>query len=191
MSAVLYVIFWYSSFLKYLFGLELISEDIMVSLLFFCATLSIFLQSGLPRLNLHVMIYTFTFVCSYISCVAFMDWFYTDQTGLDSFKGRALKPTISWAQEITFIVSVTLLGFAFLMLEKFVKSYANSLLERSRQIKTLEKEKQELAEEVKKIKGDEGQNVDLDAPVQKVIHILQTMANASGNVCLQRVVRLN
>jgi hypothetical protein len=101
-----------------------------------------------------------------------MDWFYTDTTGLQSYKGRALNPAISWAQEVTFIVSIALLGIAFLMLEKFVKLYANSLLERSRQIKTLEKEKEELVEEVKKFRGDDTQNVDLDAPVQKVIQII-------------------
>lgn len=150
---------------------------ILVSLLFFCAVLSIFLQSGLPHLHIHVMIYTIAFGGVYLACVGFMNYFYTDTTGLLSDKGRALSPTISWAQEGTFIVSIALLGIAFLMLEKFVKLYANSLLERSRQIKTLEKEKEELAEEVKRFRGDDNQNVDLDAPVQKVIQILQNMAN--------------
>jgi hypothetical protein len=37
---------------------------------------------------------------------------------------------------------------AFLMLEKFVKLYVNSLVERSHQIKTLQKEKEDLVEEV-------------------------------------------
>lgn len=153
-----------------------------MSLLFFCAALSIFLQSGLPQLHIHVIIYTIAFAGTYVSCIAFMDWFYTDTTGLESYKGRALSPPISWAQEVTFIVSIALLGIAFLMLEKFVKLYANSLLERSQQIKTLEKEKEELAEEVKRFKGDDQQNVDLDAPVQKVIQILQNMSTNNGKV---------
>lgn len=168
---------------------------ILVSLLFFCAVLSIFLQSGLPQLHIHVLIYTIAFGGVYLSCVAFMGWFYTDTTGVQSLKGRALSPAISWAQEITFIVSIALLGIAFLMLEKFVKLYANSLLERSRKIKTLEKEKQELAEEVKKFKGDDNRNVDLDAPVQKVIQTLQTMANSSemniqGREQLQIIIKI-
>lgn len=132
------------------------------------------------------------FVAANAASVGFMAWFYTDSTGLQTFRGRKLDPGISWGQEATFWFSIVLMGMAYLMLEKFVKLYANSLLERSHQIKTLQKEKEELVEEVcwlflwslmfivvqiKKFKGDGAQDVDLDAPIQKVIQVLQSMSN--------------
>lgn len=169
---------FYTAIIPYIY-LCIFSREahILVSLLYVCASMCIFLQSGIPYLQFHVVTYISLFVASNAASVGFMAWFYTDDTGLKSFRGRKLDPGVSWGQEATFWVSIVLLGLAFLMLEKFVKLYANSLLERSHQIKTLQKEKDELVEEIKKFKGDSAKDVDLDAPIQKVIQVLQSMAN--------------
>jgi len=169
---------FYTAIIPYIY-LCIFSREahILVSLLYFCASLCIFLQSGVPYLQFHVVVYIVLFVAANAASVGFMAWFYTDSTGLQSFKGRMLDTPVSWGQEATFWFSILLMGLAYLMLEKFVKLYANSLLERSHQIKTLQTEKAELVEEIKKFKGDGGQDVDLDAPIQKVIQVLQSMAN--------------
>jgi hypothetical protein len=169
---------FYTTIIPYIYVCIFSREaHILVSLLYVCASLCIFLQSGIPYLQIHVVIYIVLFVASNAASVGFMAWFYTDDTGVKSFRGRRLDPPVSWGQEATFWFSIVLMGLAFLMLEKFVKLYANSLLARSLQIKTLEKEKEELVEEIKKFKGDGAQDVDLDAPIQKVIQILQLMSN--------------
>lgn len=169
---------FYTAIIPYIY-LCIFSREahILVSLLYVCASLCIFLQSGVPYLQFHVVAYIVLFVAANAASVGFMAWFYTDSTGLKSFRGRKLDPGISWGQEATFWFSIVLMGLAYLMLEKFVKLYANSLLERSHQIKTLQKEKDELEEEIKRFKRDGGQDVDLDAPIQKVIQVLQSMSN--------------
>jgi len=170
---------FYTTIIPYIYTCIFSREaHILVSLLYFCASVCIFLQSGVPYLQIHVVVYIFVFVAANAACVGFMEWFYSDTTGLKTFKGKKLDPGISWGQEATFWFSIAMMGFAFLMLEKFVKLYANSLLERSHQISSLEKQNRELAEEVKKGKGDE-QNVDLDAPIQKVLAVLQSMSNSA------------
>eukprot|EP01132_Coremiostelium_polycephalum_P003101 gene3101-3879_t len=104
-----------------------------------------------------------------------MDWFYTDTTGTASYKGRVLNPKIHWGQESTILVSMALLGTIFIVLEKFIKSYAKCLVEQSIQIKTLEKEKHKLENELKGL--NKQKKVDLDAPIEKIMNILQTLIN--------------
>jgi hypothetical protein len=48
-------------------------------------------------------------------------------------------------------------------------------LERGQQIKNLEIEKEELKKEIRKMKENSDMNVDLDAPIQKVITVLQSI----------------
>ncbi len=97
-------------------------------------------------------------------------FYYVDETGTDFFYGRVLEPGIIWGQEITFIISLAALGIAFLLLEKFIKLYASTLLERSKQIETLKEEIRQFKEEIEI-------EVDLDAPIQKVISTLQNIAS--------------
>ena len=54
--------------------------------------------------------------------------------------------------------------------------YANTLLERSKTIEALEVEQEELRQEIKRYREQENTQVDLDAPVQKVISTLQSIA---------------
>eukprot|EP01112_Ceratiomyxa_fruticulosa_P008300 TRINITY_DN214_c0_g1_i1.p1 TRINITY_DN214_c0_g1~~TRINITY_DN214_c0_g1_i1.p1 ORF type:complete len:745 (+),score=137.62 TRINITY_DN214_c0_g1_i1:217-2451(+) len=171
---------FYTSVIPYIY-LCIFSREahVVVTILFFCATLSIFLQSGIPNLRSHVLVYIVLFLISYAASIYFITWFYTDTTGLSSGKGHTLDPPMSWTQEVTIMISLVLVGISFLMLERFVKLYAHSLLERSHQIIALEREKDELEKEIKKYKGDEEIDVDLDAPIQKVIGVLQEISNSA------------
>lgn len=148
---------------------------IMVSVLFFCSCMIIYMQSGHPSLQLHVMIYIILFLLIYTIIILIMFFYYVDKSGVDLFYGRILDPEISWGQEITFIICIALLGIAFLFLEKFIKLYATTLVDRSHQIETLEIEKEELRQEIMKYRDDQDVSIDLDAPIQKVIATLQSI----------------
>jgi hypothetical protein len=89
--------------------------------LFFCGTLIIYLQSGLPAIQMFTMVYILVFLLEYTAIILFMMFYYIDTTGVSFKYGRILEPGISWGQEITFIISLGLLGTAFLLLEKFIK----------------------------------------------------------------------
>jgi hypothetical protein len=60
-------------------------------------------------------------------------------------------------------------------------SYANTLLDRTQTIQALEIEQEELRQELKKMKEQEKNQIDVDAPVQKVIAILQGIAADMGS----------
>lgn len=66
-----------------------------------------------------------------------MDLFYTDTTGIDSSRGRVLDPSISWAQEGTFLMALALLCIAFFMLENFLHHFAGVLVEQERAVHQL------------------------------------------------------
>lgn len=134
----------------------------------------IYLQSGLPSIQFHLMLYILLFLLCYTSVVIFMMLYYIDETEVSFSYGRVLEPKIQWGQEITFVISLALLGIAFLLLERFIKLYANTLVDRSRKIETLEIEKEELVKEIRKYKIEQ-EDIDLDAPIQKVITVLQNL----------------
>lgn len=150
---------------------------IMVTALFFVSCMIIYMQSGHPSLQLHVMLYILLFLFAYTGVIVFMYVYYVDDTGEDFFYGRVLEPKIQWGQEITFIFCIAILGIAFLLLEKFIKLYATTLVDRSRKIETLEIETEELRNEIKKYREDQDVPIDLDAPIQKVISTLQNIGS--------------
>lgn len=134
---------------------------------------------------MHAMIYVLLFLIVYAAVIVFMLRYYIDSTGVDFFYGRKLDPPIAWGQEVTFILCLGLLGVGFLLLERFIKLYATTLLDRSKKIQTLEIEKEELVQEIKKYK-DERADIDLDAPLQKVITTLQ---NISGDLGVNSAIK--
>lgn len=148
---------------------------IQVSLLYFASVLLIYMQSGVATLQLHMMAYIMTFLAVYTGIVIGMANYYIDNSGVSFAYGRILDPLILWGQEITFILTLALLGVTFLLLERFIKLYATTLVERSREIETLELEKEELKNEIRRFKEGE-ENLDVDAPIQKVVSILQSIA---------------
>ena len=89
--------------------------------MYFCSALIIYLQSGLPSLQFHIMIWIASFLLIYTIIVIIMLLYYIDTTGHDFFYGRVLDPSISPGQETTVIICLALLGTGFLLLEKFVK----------------------------------------------------------------------
>ena len=60
-------------------------------------------------------------------------------------------------------------------------SYANTLFERTNTIQALEIEQEVLRQELKKMKEQEKPQIDVDAPVQKVLAILQEISADGGN----------
>eukprot|EP01116_Phalansterium_solitarium_P017504 TRINITY_DN4328_c0_g1_i1.p1 TRINITY_DN4328_c0_g1~~TRINITY_DN4328_c0_g1_i1.p1 ORF type:complete len:758 (+),score=285.67 TRINITY_DN4328_c0_g1_i1:3227-5500(+) len=154
---------------------------IITSILFFCCSLIIYLQSGVPALQVHVMIYILLFILEYAVIIIAMMLYYVDSTQISFSAGRILSPGIRWGEEITFLISLGLIGVAFLLMEKFVKLYASTLLDHSNNIKNLEHEKEQLLRELRAFKNTE-EKVDLDAPIQKVIASLQDMMNNSPDM---------
>ena len=51
---------------------------------------------------------------------------------------RALDPAISSTMEVTYLLTLGLLGIGFLLMEKFIKVYASTLVTWSQQISTME-----------------------------------------------------
>lgn len=147
---------------------------IITSILFFCCSLIVHLQSGVSNLQLHVMIYILLFILEYTVITIAMLFFYTDASSVSFSGGRILDPGISWGEEITFLISLALIGCAFLFMEQFVKLYANTLVDHTNSIRQLEVEKDALQRELRALKGAE-EKVDLDAPIQKVITILRNV----------------
>jgi hypothetical protein len=123
------------------------------------------------------MSYTVLFIFIYSMAVLFMMWFYTDATTTDEFFGRYLE--INYTEEITFLICLAVLGIGFLYLEKFIKLYAITLVEHTRHIKRLQIEKEQLAREVLRYK-DGSQYIDLDAPVQQAVKILNEFEGKLG-----------
>jgi hypothetical protein len=89
--------------------------------MYFCSALIIYLQSGLPSLQVHIMIWVALFLLIYTIIVIIMLLYYIDPTGHDFFYGRILSPPILPGQETTVIFCLALLGTGFLLLERFVK----------------------------------------------------------------------
>lgn len=147
----------------------------VIVILYFCSMLIIYLQSGIPTLQWHIMIWIGAFLFIYGATIVVMIYYYVDKTGNDFFFGRVLDPPIQSGQETTFIICLAILGLVFLLLERFIKLYANTLLERSRTIEALEIEQEELRQEIKRFREEQENDVDLDAPIQKVIAILQNI----------------
>ncbi|KAF2071837.1 hypothetical protein CYY_006854 [Polysphondylium violaceum] len=145
---------------------------VLIALLFFCSCLCIFIQSGVPKLRKHIIIFIIVFMINYACCLLFMEWFYIDTTGKQPYRGRVLNPKIHWGEESTILVSMALLGCTFLVLEKFIKSYGKCVLEQFNQIKALEIEKEKLESEIKIINLSK---MDLGTPLDKSMVILRKM----------------
>ncbi|KYQ89841.1 cAMP-specific phosphodiesterase [Tieghemostelium lacteum] len=152
---------------------------ILVALLFFVSCLCIFLQSGIPQLRKHILIFIAIVMVNYTACLLFMDWFYVDETGKNPYRGKTLQSKIHWGQESTILLSMALLGTSFIVLEKFIKSYANCLLEQYNQIKHLQKEKEQLQNEIEFIQNHN--KLDLGTPIDTVINIIRTLMNQNDH----------
>eukprot|EP00727_Mastigamoeba_balamuthi_P007579 m51a1_g3441 putative camp-specific phosphodiesterase (316) ;mRNA; r:656575-658251 len=180
LESLLNILFrFYTTLVAYVL-LQVFSREahILLSVLFYCSTLIIFLQSGIPHLQIHVMVYILLFLSAQSFTVMFMTWFYRDISGEDSKWGRVLDPRIDVAQEIAFLVLMALLGIMFLVMEKYVRVYTKHLLNRSEHVKKLEKVKKELQEEIKRLECLT--HVDLDSPLTKIVNDLNAMSEESS-----------
>ena len=148
---------------------------ILIALIFFSGTLVIQMQCGSPQLALHIRIYTLAYTTIYICCMMFMNAFYTDARGDSTWAGRKLDPEVNWGQETTFALAMFAIGVGFALLERFINTYSRVLAERREHIKDLDKARRELEKEVQRSGKAEKENLDMDAPIEKVLSTLRKL----------------
>ena len=75
-------------------GLIVISREahVMIGLLFFAFSLAVFLQTSSRHAHIAVRLYTVFYCVVYAGATYFMSIFYSDDEGLNFFKGNALTP---------------------------------------------------------------------------------------------------
>ncbi|KAJ3070914.1 hypothetical protein HK102_006555, partial [Quaeritorhiza haematococci] len=81
--------------------------------------------------------------------------------------------TINIAEEGTFIFSCLLLGIALFMLQRFIREYAFSLIDRQKHVAQLTKVNADLKSQLKALKKEV--DLDLESPITKVIKILRNI----------------
>eukprot|EP01136_Pigoraptor_vietnamica_P030892 Opistho-1_new@90729 len=131
-------------------------------------------QSGASKMRTHVLVASAAFIGCYIACVRFMDFFYSDTTGLRFWRGRIFEANrkIDYGGEVTFMIALFILGVAFNMLERFIKKYGTTLLERENNVNELFYDNEELKKQLQKATAGD-RKLDLDSPLTKVIQLLR------------------
>eukprot|EP01137_Pigoraptor_chileana_P025222 Opistho-2@94356 len=151
----------------------------LMAAVWFVTMMSANIQSGAKRLRTHVLIASVAFIGCYIACVRFMDFFYSDTTGLRVWRGRVFEARrkIDYGGEVTFMIALFILGVAFNMLERFIKKYGMTLVERENNVNDLYYDNEQLKKELSKAaSGDK--KLDLDSPLTKVIQMLREIQRA-------------
>ncbi|KNE60154.1 hypothetical protein AMAG_18480 [Allomyces macrogynus ATCC 38327] len=149
----------------------------LVTALWYVSFLIVYLQMGRPNMQKHLIGYSLAFLATYVSCVAFMGWFYRDNCQ-EFFCGQGLRDPITWSHEIVWIVACVVVVECFLTLERFIKHNALTLLERENYVQNLLQTNAELKRELKRMKMDKAGAADLDAPLTKVLQILKDIRDS-------------
>ncbi|KAJ3362262.1 High affinity cAMP-specific 3',5'-cyclic phosphodiesterase 7A [Allomyces javanicus] len=149
----------------------------LVTALWYVSFLIVYLQMGRPNMQKHLLGYSLAFLATYVSCVAFMGWFYRDNCQ-EFFCGQGLRDPITWSHEIVWIVACVVVVECFLTLERFIKHNALTLLERENYVQNLLQTNAELKRELKRMKMDKAGAADLDAPLTKVLQILKDIRDS-------------
>jgi hypothetical protein len=145
----------------------------MIAVLFYVTGVIIHLQSGHQRLQMHLFLYSVIFIVEYGVVLALMSWFFTDTSKISENRGDALQPGINWMYEIVFGLCLMMTATWYILLEKFVKTYALTLIERETYMNNLFATNIELRRELRRAKrGQELKEINLDAPIATVNGIL-------------------
>ncbi|KAJ3087500.1 High affinity cAMP-specific 3',5'-cyclic phosphodiesterase 7A [Quaeritorhiza haematococci] len=142
----------------------------IVMVLWYVSFLVIYLQSGHQDLKRHLIAYTIIFMGSYLICVFVMSRFYQDNCR-DFFCGVGLRPEINFSQELVLVAASMLVVGVIIMLERFIKLNASTLLERENYMTQLYLANIDLRRQLRQAKSNK--EVDLEAPLAKATQILK------------------
>ncbi|KAI9220119.1 hypothetical protein BC828DRAFT_384275 [Blastocladiella britannica] len=164
----------------------------LATALWYVSFFIIYLQTGRPNMQKHLVGYSVGFITVYVACVAFMAWFYRSDC-TDLVCGTALSEPISWPHEIVWLIACVVVVFCFMTLERFIKRNALTLLERESYVTNLMQANVELKRELKRMKMDKG--ADLDAPLTRVIQIIREIRDSGEtdhdtNASLDMVIKV-
>lgn len=134
------------------------------SLLFFACTTVIYMQIGDERSagTVRLLGFTILYIVSYVAALVFSSEFYTDSSGLAYRSGRVLDSPIDWGEEVTYCVSVLLLGSALQATSRFIHLYARSVASHQQEVSQLKAELESFTRSA----------VEVDTPISRVLAIL-------------------
>ncbi|KAJ3219533.1 High affinity cAMP-specific 3',5'-cyclic phosphodiesterase 7A [Dinochytrium kinnereticum] len=140
--------------------------------LWFVSFLVIYLQSGGGDLKKHIKIYAVALICVYSACIGFMSWFYVPScTRFWCGKGFENTDQIRVENESVLGAACVIIAFGFVMLERFIKMNASTLLERENYMNQLYIANIDLKKQLRRARNQE--EIDLEAPLSKATQILK------------------
>ncbi|KAJ3098210.1 High affinity cAMP-specific 3',5'-cyclic phosphodiesterase 7A [Phlyctochytrium planicorne] len=152
----------------------IISREIhmVVMVLWYVSFLVIYLQSGHEDLQKHLLIYSVTMMALYGLSVLLMSRYYS--RCFDWYCGGveidSNEPINRWNELILVVACIAVIS-AFVMMERFIKSNAWTLLERENYMNQLYLANVDLRKQLRRARNDE--EIDLEAPLSKATQILK------------------
>ncbi|KAJ3048826.1 High affinity cAMP-specific 3',5'-cyclic phosphodiesterase 7A, partial [Rhizophlyctis rosea] len=154
--------------------LVIISREahMIVMVLWYVSFLIIYLQSGHHEMGKHLIYYSITFICVYYLCVVAMFFFYTsDCSQIYCGVGFAEGEGIEFGFEAVLCGACGMVVICFVMLEKFIKLNASTLLERDNYMNQLYHANIDLKKQLRRARSEK--EVDLEAPLSRATQILK------------------
>ncbi|KAJ3285721.1 High affinity cAMP-specific 3',5'-cyclic phosphodiesterase 7A [Borealophlyctis nickersoniae] len=142
----------------------------IVMVLWYVSFLIIYLQSGHHDMSKHLMFYSIAFVLVYVGCVVGMHFFYIENCSTE-FCGVGLRGGIQPVYEAVLVGGCLMVVGCFMMLERFIKLNASTLLERENYMQQLFNANIDLKKQLRRAKNDK--EVDLEAPLARATQILK------------------
>ncbi|TPX33494.1 hypothetical protein SmJEL517_g03641 [Synchytrium microbalum] len=157
----------------------------------FVSLMAVNLQIGTERLGRHVLAASTCFMLAYCSLIVFYGFenassavitflpanFNTSDISVmpdgSIYAVDAEGINIQTPQEVTIIVTIWLLGFAFYSLQRFIRKYALSMLDHQNEAIKLTKMNDDLKAQLQTMKKEV--KLDLDSPVTKVINLIRNI----------------
>ncbi|KAJ3195416.1 High affinity cAMP-specific 3',5'-cyclic phosphodiesterase 7A [Irineochytrium annulatum] len=163
----------YMSFIPFAI-LIFISREVhqLVMVLWYVSFLVIYLQSGHDEMQKHLILYSVVLLVIYSLCILGMSAFY--KAGChQTFCGIGLSDPINARNEIVLGAACVMVVICFIMLEKFIKMNASTLLEREYAMNQLYMANIDLKKQLRRARNDE--EVDLEAPLSRATQILREL----------------
>ncbi|KAJ3035521.1 High affinity cAMP-specific 3',5'-cyclic phosphodiesterase 7A [Rhizophlyctis rosea] len=144
----------------------------IVMVLWYVSFLIIYLQSGNHDMTRHLIYYSITFIIVYYLCIVGMYFFYrTDCSDIYCGVGFADGQGINFAFEAVLCGACGMVVLCFVMLERFIKLNASTLLERDNYMNQLYHANIDLKRQLRRAKSEK--EVDLEAPLARATQILR------------------
>ena len=150
-----------------LFHIMTLDAHLILTVVWFIAVTGINMQVSIPHLGRHVLVSSCCFVGIYTAIIVI-----SNTTNI--YRGDT-----PIAEEITFGVSLILLGISLGQLQRFVVNYSSSLVDRQHQVNKLFNQNLLLKNQLRSMK--KSVDLDLDSPLTKVIQLLKEFAQKYEN----------